>query len=326
MTRNPSTWHWLVHRLLLAVPVVVGVTVLTFILIHLAPGDPIYMLAGDGGSASYYADMRAKYGLDRSFGEQFLRYVRAVAVGDFGYSFMYQAPVLQLLLHHASASLLLGFSALVLATAGGFAAGTLSAVTRSHLLHVAIRAGGALAFAAPVFWTGQLLVLVATIKLGILPAGGMSSARTSPTGLAHAADVMRHLVLPALTLALPFAAVVAGVTRASMLEALREPYVRALYARGLSRRRVVVRHVARVAFVPVAALVGQHAAQVVASGAITEALFGWPGIGYLVLHASLHRDYPLVTAAFILVSSSVVFFNALTDAAGAWLDPRVRLT
>ncbi len=326
MSDNLPSWRWILRRLVLALPVVVGVTALTFTLIHLAPGDPIYMLAGDGGSASYYADMRAKYGLDRSLGEQFLRYVRAVATGDLGYSFMFQSPVLRLLLKHAAASLLLGLSALALAAMCGFATGTLAAVTRSRLLAVSIRAGGALAYAAPVFWTGQVLVFVAAVKLGLLPAGGMSSARDSLTGLSHAADVARHLVLPALTLALPFAAVVAGVTRASVLEALREPYVRALYARGLSRRRIVIRHVARIALVPVAALVGQHAAQVVASAALTEALFGWPGIGYLVLHASLHRDYPLVTAAFIVISSSVVFFNAIADALSAWLDPRVRLT
>ncbi|MCA1559987.1 MAG: ABC transporter permease [Acidobacteria bacterium] len=239
MSENLPSWRWLLRRLFLALPVVVGVTALTFTLIHLAPGDPIYMLAGDGGSPSYYADMRAKYGLDRSLGEQFLRYARAVATGDLGYSFMFQSPVLRLLLEHSAASLLLGLSALAVATVGGFASGTLAAV---------------------------------------------------------------------------------------MLEALQEPYVRALSARGLSYRRIVRRHVARIALVPVTALVGQHAAQVVASAALTEALFGWPGIGYLVLHASLHRDYPLVTAAFILISSSVVFFNAIADAACAWLDPRIRLT
>lgn len=326
MSGTVPGWRWLLHRLFLALPVVVGTTALTFVLIHVAPGDPVYMLAGDGGSPAYYADMRAKYGLDRSLGEQFLRYVRSVATGDLGYSYMFQAPVLRLLLAHMGASLLLGSSALALAACGGFAAGTLAAVTRSRTMDVAVRTGAALAYAAPVFWTGQVLVLIAAVKLGWLPAGGLSSARASSTGLAYAADVAQHLVLPAVTLALPFAAVVAGVTRASVLEALREPFVCALYARGVPRRRVITHHVARVALVPVTALVGQHAAQVVASGALTEALFGWPGIGYLVLHASLHRDYPLVTSAFILISSSVVFFNALADATGAWLDPRIRLT
>lgn len=326
MSDSLSAARWVVQRLALSLPVVAGVTALTFVMIHLAPGDPVYMLAGDGGSPSYYAEMRAKYGLDRSLGEQFLRYTRAVATGDFGHSFMYQAPVLRLLLDHAAASLLLGLSALVVATAGGFTVGTVAALTRSRLLAGVIRAGTALAYAAPVFWTGQMLVLLGAVTLGLFPVGGMSSARETLTGPAYAADVARHLVLPMVTLALPFAAVVAGVTRASVLETLREPFVHALFARGLSRRLVIRRHIAPIALIPVAALVGQHAAQVVASAAITEALFGWPGIGYLVLHASLHRDYPLVTAAFIVISSGVVFFNAAADALSAWLDPRVRLT
>lgn len=326
MSDNLPSAHWVVRRVLLAIPVVVGVTTLTFILIHLAPGDPIYVLAGDGGSPSYYAEMRGKYGLDRSLTEQFVRYVRAVATGDFGYSFMFQAPVVGLLIDHAAASLLLGLSSLAIATIAGFVAGTLCAVTRSRTLDAAVRGTASVAYAAPVFWTGQVLVILAAVKLGWFPVGGMSTAREPLTGIAHVADVARHLALPAITLALPFAAVVARVSRASVLEGLQEPFVRAIYARGLSQWGVVTRHVIPNALVPVVALVGQHAAQIVASAALTEALFGWPGIGYLVLHASLHRDYPLVTAAFIVISSSVVFVNAIADAACGWLDPRIRLT
>lgn len=317
---------WLVRRGLLAIPVVVGVTVLTFVLIHLAPGDPIYALAGDGGTAAYYAEMRAKYALDRPLVEQFVRYVQAVATGDLGYSFMFQAPVLGLLLDHAGASLLLGGSSLVVATAIGVSSGVIAAVTRSRLLDAAIRAAASIAYAAPVFWTGQVLVFIAAVTLGVLPAGGMTSARASLAGSAHALDIGWHLILPAVTLALPLAAVIARVSRASMLECFREPYVLAIQSRGVGARRVVIHHVMPNAMVPVVMLVGQHAANIVAGAALTEAVFGWPGIGYLVLHASLHRDYPLVTAAFILISSSVVVFNALADAAVTWLDPRIRLT
>lgn len=326
MSENLPSARWVVRRVLLAVPLVIGVTALTFALIHLAPGDPLYVLAGDGGTPSYYAEMRAKYGLDRSLAEQFVRYVRAVAKGDFGYSFMFQAPVVGLLADHAAASLLLGFSSLAIATVTGFVAGALCAVTRSRTLDGVVRGTASVAYAAPVFWTGQVFVIVAAVKLGWFPVGGMSTARESLTGVGHLTDVARHLVLPAITLALPFAAVVARVSRASILEGLQEPYVRAIYARGLSRGRVITRHVIPNALVPVVALVGQHAAQIIASAAVTEALFGWPGVGYLVLHASLHRDYPLVTAAFIVISSSVVFMNAIADAACGWLDPRIRLT
>lgn len=325
MTRSVGAARWLARRAFLAVLVVAGVTALTFLLIHLAPGDPIILLAGDGGNASYYDAMRAKYGLDRPIPDQFGRYVRAVMSGDFGYSFMYQQPVMRVLLDHVPATLLLGGTSFLLSVALGFGTSLVCVIWPIRAIDAALRAIASLAFSAPVYWTGQVFILVAAVKLGVLPAGGMSSARESLEGLPYAADVFWHLLLPAFTLALPFAAVVTRVSRASMLETLREPHVRAALARGLSRPRLIVRHVARNASIPVVTLVGQHAAQLLAGAALTEALFGWPGVGHLVLHAGAHRDYPLVTGAFIFISAGVVFFNVLTDAATAWLDPRVRL-
>ena len=316
---------WALRRLIAAVPVVLGIAALSFLLIHLAPGDPIYLLAGDGGSPAYYAEMRARYGLDRSLGEQFIRYLTAIGRGDFGHSFMYQRPVAGLLADHLLASLLLGMAALTLAGSAGFAAGALAASTRSRAADGLIRGAASLAYAAPVFWTGQMLVLIAAVRLGWLPVSGFSSTRESLTGLAYAGDVARHLVLPAITLALPLMAVIARLTRAAMIEASREPFARAGLARGLTRRRVLAVHVAPHALIPVSAFVGQHAAEIVAGAALTEALFGWPGAGYLVMHASLHRDYPLVIAAFIGISVSVVVINALVDTLMTWLDPRLRL-
>jgi len=326
MTIPPGTAGWIVRRAVLALAVVAGVATLTFVLIHLAPGDPIYVLAGDGGSPSYYADMRAKYGLDRPLLDQFIRYVRAVTRADFGYSFMFQAPVSRVLAQHAPASLLLGFTALILATVAGFLVGLATGARPNGVLDVAVRALSSVAYSAPVFWTGQMFILLLAVKLGLLPAGGLTSARVDLRGVRHIADVARHLVLPAITLALPFLAVVARVTHAAVADALHEPFVLAAKARGLSRTRIVMRHVATLAAVPLVALVGEHAASVVAGAALTEALFGWPGLGYLVLHASLHRDYPLVTATFVVISASVVLFNAATDVACAYLDPRITLS
>ena len=325
MTARRSTARWLLHRFALALAVVVGVTTLTFLLIHLAPGDPIYALAGDGGSPDYYEDMRAKYGLDRPLVEQFGRYARAVAVADFGYSFMFQAPVARVLVQHAPASVLLGVSALLLAISVGFTVGLAAGARPNGPLDTVARALASFTYSAPVFWTGQMLIILFAVKLRLLPAGGITSARDDLHGLRQAIDIGRHLVLPAVTLSLPFMAVVTRVTRAAIAEALREPFVLAATARGLSRRRVVAKHAAANAIVPLIALVGEHAAGLVAGAALTEALFGWPGLGYLVLHASLHRDYPLVTSTFIVISSSVVFFNAATDAACARLDPRITL-
>lgn len=326
MILSSRTAGWITRRALLALVVVAGVASLTFALIHLAPGDPIYVLAGDGGSPSYYADMRAKYGLDRPLLEQFARYARAVMRADFGYSFMYQAPVARVLAQHAPASLLLGFTSLTLATVGGFLLGLATGARPNGGLDSVTRALTSVAYSAPVFWTGQVLIILIAVKLRLLPAGGMTSARADLRGFGFAADVARHLILPAITLAVPFLAVVARITRAAVVNALHEPFVIAATARGLSRTRIVLRHAAALALVPIVALVGEHAASVVAGAALTEALFGWPGLGYLVLHASLHRDYPLVTATFIVISSSVVCFNAATDVACAYLDPRITLS
>jgi peptide/nickel transport system permease protein len=236
---------------------------------------------------------------------------------------MYQAPVFRVLVQHAPASLLLAITALVIAPAGGFSIGVMCGASANQPVDAAVRIGTSIAYSAPVFWVGQMLIILFAVKLRLFPAGGISAARDDLHGIAYAADVARHLVLPAVTLALPFMAVVTRVTRAAILDALHEPFVLAASARGLSRTRVVCRHAAAHAIIPVTALVGEHAASLVAGAALTEALFGWPGLGYLVLHASLHRDYPLVTAAFIVIASSVVLINAGTDVACTWLDPRV---
>lgn len=324
MTPRPA-WSWLGRRLVLALPVVAGVTALTFVLIHLAPGDPIYALAGDGGSPAYYADMRARYGLDRPLPAQFATYAGLVFSGELGYSFMFQAPVSRVILEHLPASLLLGMTALLMAVAGGVPLGALCAAAPGTWFDRAVVLTTSTIYAAPVFWTGQLLMLLLALKLGWLPVAGMNSARVTPAGAAYAADVARHLVLPALTLALPFAAIIVSVTRASVIGMLREPFITAAAARGASRWRLVAWHAVPNAAPPIAALIGQHAAEIAAGAALTESLFGWPGMGYLVLHASLHRDYPLVTGAFILISAGVVMVNFATDAACAWLDPRARL-
>ena len=313
---------WALRRLLLALPVVLGVTTLTFALIHLAPGDPVYLLGGDGGSASYYADMRVKFGLDRTLVEQFARYARAALTGDFGYSFTYESPVSAVIARHAPASILLGTAALLLSLLGGVCLALVPTQWPWRGLDAAISVASAVIYSAPVFWTGQILIIVVAVHLGLLPVGGMTTARETLGGVRLALDVATHLILPAVTLSLPFMAVVARVTRASLRDAMREPFIQAAAARGLSRPRVVFRHAAPHTAVALTTLIGQHAPQIVAGAAITEYLFGWPGLGSAVLHASLHRDYPLVTSSFLIISTAVVCSSALSDAVCAWLDPR----
>lgn len=317
--------RWAARRLMLALPVIIGITVLTFFLIHLAPGDPLYLLAGDGGSPGYYAEMRAKFALDRPLAEQFGTYARATVTGDLGYSFTYEAPVVEVLTRYAPASALLGATALALSALGGALLASIAVMQRSPMLDGAIRAASALMYSAPVYWTGQVLILLVAVKAGLLPVGGVTTARETLSGAALVIDVLRHLILPAVTLAVPFMAVIARVARAALIEAMDDTFIRAARARGLSPRQLLFRHAWPQATASVVTLVGQHAPQIIGGAAFTEYLFGWPGLGNVVLHAALHRDYPLVTSAFLLISIAVVFCNAAADAVCAWLDPRVRL-
>ncbi len=315
---------YVVRRLLQAVPLVLGVLVITFMLIHLAPGDPIYVLAGDGGNAAYYAEMRARYGLDRPVHEQLARYILSMLRGDFGYSFSYQQPVYQVIASRVPATLLLMGTALAISTTLGLLVGVLTATRpRGPISHaVAILTLGA--YSMPVFWLGQLLIIVFAVRLSIFPVQGMSSVRNEQTGLRHILDVLHHLALPALTLGLLQLALVTRLTRTSLREALGEDFVRTARAKGLCERTVVFRHALRNALLPVVTVVGGQVGLLLTGAALTETIFAWPGLGRLLLDATLSRDYPLLMALFILVAVAVVAANLLTDLVYTLLDPRVR--
>lgn len=320
----PSLGRYLARRVLQGVPLVLAVLVFSFALIHLAPGDPIIVLAGDGGSASYYAEMRARYGLDRPLPEQLLRYLLAVAQGDFGYSFSYRQPVFEVILGRAPATLLLMGSALLFAVVVGMSLGVLSALRPRTALDYGVSVFTLVAAAMPVFWLGQLLIIIFAGQLGLFPVQGMVSVRERHTGLRAALDVLHHLALPALTLGLLQLALLTRLTRTSLREQLAEEYVRTARAKGLRERIVILRHALRNALLPVVTVVGGQVGVLITGAALTETIFAWPGIGRLLLDAALGRDYPLLMALFITVAVSVVVANLLTDVTYTLLDPRVR--
>lgn len=317
--------RYVARRLLAGVPLIVGVLAIAFALIHLAPGDPIQALAGDGGDAAYYAAMRARYGLDRPLPEQFGRYALAILRGDLGYSFSYGQPVGRVILDRLPATLLLTGTALVLSTALGILLGVLTAIRPHGPLDHGVAVVTLIAYAMPVFWLGQLLVLFFAVQLGALPVQGMISVREGYTGGQHLLDVARHLALPALTLALPQLALNARLMRTSLREALAEEYIATARAKGLSERAVLWRHALRNALLPVVTALGGHLGILLTGAALTETVFAWPGLGRLLLDAALKRDYPLLMAIFLLVSVVVVAANLLTDILYTALDPRVRL-
>ncbi len=312
------------RRLAHAAVVVIAVVTLSFLLIHLAPGDPIYALAGESGNAAYYAEMRAHYGLDRSLGEQFGTYISNVLRGDFGRSYVQKQPVFQVIVARMPATLLLLFSALVLATTLGIWLGAEAGRRAGSAVDAAIRAGTLLAYCAPAFWMGQILLLVFGAGLGWFPIQGIVSVRAGYQGVAHVLDVAHHLVLPAVTLSLLQVALIARLTRAGVREALGEDYVRTARAKGLPARHVVYGHALPNALLPVVTVVGGHVGTLITGAVLTEIVFAWPGIGRLLYDATLARDYPLLLAIFELATLSIVAANLVTDLLYATLDPRVR--
>jgi peptide/nickel transport system permease protein len=316
---------YITWRLLQAVPLVLGVLVLTFVLIHLAPGDPIYALAGQSGDAAYYAAMRAKFGLDRSITEQLGIYVLNALHGDFGFSYTYSQAVFAVIADRIPATLLLMLPALLLSTALGILLGMQSAARPNGASDHAILAGTLLGAAIPGFWLGQVLVIVLAAGLGLFPVQGMTTARGTASGLAAAVDVLRHLVLPVVTLATLQLALITRVTRAGLREALAEDYVRAGRAKGLTGAQVLIRHALPNAMLPVVTVIGGQFGTLLTGAVLVEIIFAWPGLGRLLYDATLARDYPLLMGIFLVAAASVIMANLVVDVLYGWLDPRIRV-
>jgi ABC-type dipeptide/oligopeptide/nickel transport system permease component len=316
--------RYLLRRILQAIPLLFGILVINFTLIHLAPGDPIYALAGDGGDAAYYASMRARYGLDQPLPEQLARYLVNAARGDFGYSFKYSQPVFMVVLDRIPATLLLMGTGLLLATFMGIwlgvQAGQRGDTPGGHALTIFTLIGAAM----PAFWLGQMLVIVFAAQLGLFPIQGMTDVRAGYAGWRAVLDVAHHLILPAITLGLLQMALIARLTRTGVREMLTEDFVRTAYAKGLSPQATLYRHVLRNALLPVVTVIGGHIGTLLAGAVLTEIIFAWPGIGRLLYDATLARDYPLLMAILIVVSAMVIIANLLTDLIYAFLDPRIR--
>lgn len=312
-------------RLLQAVPLVLGILVLTFVLIHLAPGDPIYALAGQSGDAAYYAIMRAKFGLDRSLVEQLGVYVLNALHGDFGYSYTYSQAVFAVIADRIPATLLLMLPALVVSTVLGILLGLQAAARPNGASEHAILAGTLLGAAIPGFWLGQVLVIVFAAGLGVFPVQGMTTARGTAAGLAAILDVVRHLVLPVVTLATLQLALITRVTRAGLREALAEDYVRASRAKGLSGAQVLIRHALPNAMLPVVTVIGGQFGTLLTGAVLVEIIFAWPGLGRLLYDATLARDYPLLMGIFLVASVGVILANLIVDVLYGWLDPRIRM-
>ncbi len=313
------------ERLVNAVPLVLGVIVVNFLLISLAPGDPVTALIGEFPAPPEYVErVRAQYGLDQSVPERLVRYLGSVVRGDLGFSFANRQPVLDLVVQRLGRTMLLMLTTVVLATFVGVVLGVWAARRPNSAVD-----GGATGFALagysiPEFWLGQILILVFAVWLGWLPAGGFRSIRAEYVGLDAVWDQARHMILPVLALSFRYMAITTRLTRASLLEVMNADYILAARARGLSERRVLWEHGLRAAALPIITVIGYNFSFIVAGSALVETVFGWPGVGRLMYDSIFTRDYPVLLGILLLVSITVILVNLVTDIAYALADPRVR--
>ncbi len=305
--------------------VLVGFAILAvFLVVRLLPGDPVTAITGEYPvPAAYAAEIRASYGIDQALPVQLVRYVAALGRGDLGFSFKNQKSVNQLLRERGVNTLLLGGSAFVLATIAGVVLGVTSATHRLRFADRAIRSFAAVSYAAPVFWVGQLLILLLAVQLHVLPVAGMTSTRGVDPGLAQVLDILQHLALPALVLALPVVAIHTRILRVSMIEALNTEYVKTARAKGLPENLVVLRHALRNALLPLITVVALEIPALFTGSVLVETVFAWPGLGRLLFDSIGTRDYPVVEAMLLLVTIAVIGANWIADMLYGRLDPRI---
>jgi ABC-type dipeptide/oligopeptide/nickel transport system permease component len=312
-------------RLLQAIPLLAGVIVINFIIIHLAPGDPVLVIAGEYGTTpEYLAMMRAKMGLDQPLPVQLFVYLKTTLGGDLGHSFVWNQPVLGIILEYMPATLLLMGASLSLAILIGVPLGVWASRKPYSLVDNGITTLCLAGYSIPVFWFGLMGILLFSVYLRWLPTQGMKTIASSLTGVANWLDIGRHLVLPATVLALAQLALVARLARASMLEVMSLDFITTAWSKGLGEGRVIFRHGLRNALLPLVTIVGLQIGYMFGGAILTETVFAWPGLGRLMLRALGTRDYPLIMGMFIVITVLIIFANLITDVAYAVLDPRIR--
>jgi len=323
----PRALLLLLRRLALAAGLVLAVLAVNFTLIHAAPGDPALVIAGEMGGAdeATMAAIRKTYGLDRPLHEQFLTYLGKSVQGDLGTSYTFNRPVVELIAERLGPTVLLVLTALVVSIVVGTGLGVLASRRPDSIGSGVITVFSLVGYAMPVFWTGILLVILFGKVWPVLPIAGMRDVRALGAGPWEAAvDIARHLVLPALTLAIVYLAQYSRLSRASMLEVLGSDYIRTARAKGLSDTVVTFKHALRNALMPVVTIAGLQFGNLISGAVLVETVFSWPGLGTLALDAILGRDYPTLLGVLTFSAILVIVANLLTDLSYRWIDPRLR--
>jgi peptide/nickel transport system permease protein len=301
----------MIKRVLSFCTVVFGVLSLTFLLIHLVPGDPVEVMLGESASTADREVLRAELGLNQSVASQFGLYLSRLAHADFGVSIHSKTPIIDLIKTRYPATLKLALLALLIGVGVGVPLGIYAALKAGHWQDLLVTIVSVRLSAMPAFWLGPMLMLIFAVWLAILPVSGMDSPSS--------------IILPALTLGFGLSAILTRMTRTSLLEVLNEDFIRTARAKGLTERQVILRHALRAALLPIITIVGLQMGGLLAGTVITETIFSWDGIGRLLVESIEKRDYPVTQACVLLVALSYVVVNVLTDSLYRLADPRIRL-
>jgi len=301
---------YLIRRLFLLVPTLFGVTLAVFLMLRLTPGDPVQIMLGEYGSKEQVERLRRELGLDQPLPMQYVKFIARAAHGDLGTSIRSRAAVVTEIGDRLPATITLTLAATALAAGVGVSLGTVAATARLPLVDSAVMAFSLIGLSMPTFWSGLLLIFAFSLKLGWLPI-------TESEGF-------RALILPAVTLAAPASAVLARITRSSVLEVLRQEFIRTARSKGLAHFAVVVRHALRNALIPVLTILGLQFGALLAGAVIVESVFSRPGLGRLAVNAILSRDFPVAQGIVLVVGVMYVFVNATIDLVYGFLDPRIR--
>lgn len=329
-----------IERMFQLVPVLLGVSVIVFVMITLTPGDPVDIMIGDQAvSPEQEAQMRRDLGLERPLHERFLVFLGNAVQGDFGDSFYHRRPVIDVITERLPATIELSLVALVIALATAIPLGVLAAIKKNSILDRLSTVGALLGVSLPGFWFGILLLMLFAVQMQILPVSGRIGYSSEIEPITHLllidtllrgefaafVDALKHIILPAITLGLPMTAVLMRVTRTSMLEVMRSDYITFAEAKGLSRRRILWRHALKNALIPTVSVAAIETGSLLGGNMIVETVFGWPGLGRLVVESIFVRNYPLVQAAVLFYALTYVMLNFLADILYTVLNPRVKL-
>ena len=327
MSLGRSRLHYVLRRVAQAVPVVLAIIVLSFLLLQLAPGDAADVLAGEAGAATpeYMAQLRGKFGLDRPPYVQLLAYMRNVVSFDVGYSFRHNLPVRELIVKRLGPTLLLMGAAFVLSVGAGVLLGLVAATRVNGWPDSLISILALISYATPLFWMGLMLILLFSLRLDWFPTSGMETIAAFHEGWARIVDIAHHLVLPAITLSLFYLALYTRLMRASMLEQAGMDYVTTARAKGLTERRIAFKHLLRNAVLPVVTMAGVQAGSMLGGSVVVESVFAWPGLGLLAFESLFARDLNLLLGIFMFSAMLVVAVNLIVDLIYAVLDPRIQV-